>query len=266
MRSLLFLLLTIPFISLAQTPFAIVELTDSLRPSGGELIKEFLVKGKPMKGICEYWQVLEEAKTQAQALGANCLLVAEHILPNALECHKLKVQALIIPEPEPYEKEILWSRARKLKIENFQASTQNRPGVAGPVTVMTYTISINIINGKHRIESKALFYPRDSYFLQTDDSSDVLAYCQVHFDLTEISARKFTKAIQEEDWSNYSGSELERRLQQLHKAIHSEHLILSDEYSKAVQTNPSSLAVWQAKAQRELAELEAYSEKELVLE
>ncbi len=266
MRCILLAYLLLPLLLVAQSPFAVVELTDSLRPSGGELIKEFLVKGKPVKGICEYWQVLEEAKAQVRELGANCLVVVEHILPNTLECHKLRIQALIIPDPELYEKEIPWSRARLLRIENFQASTQNRPGLAGPVTVLSYSTSINIFNGKCSLTAKALFFPRDSYFVITEDSVSVLAYCQVLFDLTEISARRFVKAVQEEDWGNTSGSELERQLNQLYRSIHSEHLIISDEFSEAVQTDSNNLAIWQARTQQQLSELEAHTVKEFILE
>lgn len=266
MRCLFSLLFTIPFLSLAQQPFAVIELTDSLRPSGGELIEEFLVKGKPMKGICEYWQVLEEAKAQALELDANCLVVVDHILPNALECHKLRVQAMMIPDPELYEKEIPWTRVRTLRIENFQASKQNRPGLAGPVTVVTYSTSVNIFNGKCSFTTKALFFPRDSYFVVTEDSAAVLAYCQVLFDLSEISARQFVKAVQEEDWSNTSRGELERQLKQLYRAIHTEHLIISDEFSEAVQTDPNNLTIWQTRTQQQLSELEAYTIKEFMLE
>ncbi len=97
------LLMSAFFIARGQAPFAIVELLHEPKPVGREL-STFTVKPKWLKGICEYWQLLEIAEEQAKSLGANCIVVEEHVPPKgASGCHRVRVKALEIQEPEKFE-------------------------------------------------------------------------------------------------------------------------------------------------------------------
>ena len=91
--------MTITFTAMGQSPFAVVELHHEQKPVGEE-VSVFTVKAKPLKGICEYWQLLEIAEEKARSLGANCMVVTEHKSPQgALGCHRIEVRALDIKKP-----------------------------------------------------------------------------------------------------------------------------------------------------------------------
>lgn len=258
------LLLLFPYSLSAQSPFAIVELSDQPRPIGGELIATLDIKPKPMKGLCPYWTILEEAERQAKELGGNCLVITEHQLPRSSKgCHRITAQVLLLEDAQPFEKEIAWHPDRRLTYGNFHASPDNRPGQASAASGFGYTLSSSPISGRHVITISSTFYPRESYFQPEDDSLFVLGHEQLHFDITELFARKFHQRILEEV---NTAEDVNFQLQRIQRSLQSEWEIYQNAYDASTYEDPSRQPEWKAKVWQELEELSAFSEKTIEMD
>lgn len=64
---------------------------------------------------------------------------------------------------------------------------------------ISYSWSLNRANGKNEFvyEVKSNFYPNLSWVKGGKDNPNLLAHEQLHFDISELHARKFRKAIKE---------------------------------------------------------------------
>lgn len=267
MRTTLSLLLVAFLVSpmLAQAPFAVVELDDEPRPIvGGELLGIIEVKPKVLKGLCEYWTILEEAKQQANDMGANCLLITEHKVPrSSAGCHRLTAQALKLEDVRLYEKEIPWHPERKLTIEDFQASTENRPSLASTAMSIGYQVVTSPSTGKSTVIVTNTFFPRDSYFKPEEENSDyILAHEQAHFDISELFARTFLKRIQEE---LNTAEDIGFQLQRIYRDLQSDREVYQSAFDAETFEQPGMLPSWEEKIATELHELEAFASKTIEL-
>ena len=248
--------------AVGQSPFAVVELHHEHKPVGEEL-SVFTVKAKPLKGICEYWQLLEIAEEKAKSLGANCIVVEEHLSPKgALGCHRIQVKALNIQEPEKFERRIEWHPNRLLTLDNFQGPIEQRPAQAGSATVFTYRYFTDPFFGKVHFEVLAYFYPQESYFKPQVDSVYILAHEQLHFDLTELYARKFFKAISTELDPE---QDLNTQISYLYEKIQRAHRLRQDAFDAEVYASPDQHEKWREEVDRELAGMSAFAEKSGIL-
>lgn len=243
----------------AQTPFAIVELSDQPRPVGGELLTVLNLKPSPLKGRCAYWTMLEEAERQARELGGNCLIITEHQLPRSSRgCHRITAQVVRLKDAQPFEKQISWHPDRRLEVANFQASTAHRPGQASSASGFGYTLSSSPIQGRHVVTVSSTFYPRESYFKAGEDSLFILEHEQIHFDITELFARKFLQRILEEV---NTAEEVHFQLQRIQRGLQSEWDIYQNAYDASTYEEPHRQSEWKEKVWQELEALSAYSDK-----
>lgn len=263
MRCILIAFLVIPLFSLAQTPFAIVELHDTPRPQSGQLLTEIIIKPKPLKRLCDYDQLLAEAVKQAKEAGANCLIIDKHDSPqSAVGCHRVEGRALLLEDPGPFEKEIYWHSDRKLTIADFRGSTENRPATASTHCGFTITYTNDRLNGNVLVTISTEFYPRDSYFNAMEDSLYVLEHEQLHFDISEVYSRKFAKMALEQvntagDWAN--------EIHALYQSVYSEMIVRQDAYDAASYEDKHQLTTWQEMIGEELKDLEEYDLDQLTI-
>lgn len=263
MRCILTALLTIPLFSLAQTPFAIVELHDTPRPQSGQLLTEIIIKPKPLKRLCDYDQLLREAVRQAKEAGANCLVIDHHDSPqSAVGCHRLEGRAMRLVDVGPFEKEIYWHPGRKLTIADFRASTDNRPAAASTHCGFTIAYTNDLMTGKVLLTVSTAFYPRDSYFKITEDSIFVLAHEQLHFDISEVYSRRFIKMAMEQvntagDWAN--------EIHALYQSVYSEMIVRQDAYDSASYEDRNQLTAWQKTINKELTDLKEFDLLEITI-
>jgi hypothetical protein len=211
---------------------------------------------------CNYEAVLDFVKSKARAMGANAIKIIEVRPPDIWvdPCQKIKAEAYKIGDISSLEREIIWHKARKLKIRDFKASTENRPFVAA--TSSTFRAkSWSVPYKKYGMfEVEAVFFCRNSYFKNDPDSIATLAHEQIHFDITELFARRLVQRVQEKQ---ISFEDLNTKVQPIVDELSNELQQLNDKFDSEVYPDPSKEAKWQEFIKLELEKMAAFENKQL---
>ncbi len=243
--------------------FVVFKLNDTPHLPDAEEIGEVGIKDGSFTLRCDFESVLALAEMEARRMGANAIKIYEHKYPDAWStCHRIKAKALKIADVRPFEKEIKWHAQRKLKREDFKASPLNRPFEAATNTSLSYGWYGSPITGKVTVTIKSVFHCHSSYFKNTLNPAQTLAHEQGHFDITEIHARKLTKAFQEQVKSM---KDLEQQHGQIFSKIRSEWEKAQDQYDYDIYNDITKQKIWFEKIQADLDSLSAWSLKELVI-
>lgn len=92
-----------------------------------------------------------------------------------------------------------WNESRKLTWEDFKASPdQTSDGVALTASGITFGYSVKTSGSKiidFSTSVEAHFYPNQSWYIKDKENAYVLAHEQLHFDITELYARKFRQQL-----------------------------------------------------------------------
>ena len=88
---------------------------------------------------------------------------------------------------------------------------------------------------------------------------DVLAHEQLHFDISEVYARKLYKALIEQQ---HNKADLNSTANPIFNDILKQLTIKQDEYDADVYEHPEHQQYWKEWVVKELERLEAYAEKE----
>lgn len=241
--------------------FAIIE-SDSITLDDQVLIAEIQIKEKGFTVNCDYDSVKRLAAHKAKEMGGNCLYITEHKTPdNKSTCHRIKANVLKISDPQKYETEISWHLKRRLKIENFKANTDKRPFQAATYSMIRYYASSSIISGKPKAYIQSVFNSDLSYFKRSDHDAYVLHHEQLHFDITEIYARKFRKIIIE---NNLSFIEFSDQHNSIFTKIQEELALKQDEYDSEVYEDRTLQDKWNDWVKSELKKYEEYANPEIV--
>ncbi len=101
----------------------------------------------------------------------------------------------------------------------------------------------------------AHFYPEKSW-RKTEADAHVLEHEQLHFDITELYARKFRQRISKLKLSNTIGEQLKK----IHNTINKELAVFQDVYDTETDfsRNPEHQARWKAEIANQLAALSKY--------
>lgn len=211
---------------------------------------------------CNYEAVLQLASSEARKMGANCLQIIEHKLPNPLgsTCHRIKAVAYRVADITPYEIEIAWHPERKLKKADFKGSIANRPFQAATASSVSYMYQGRIIDGHVVVSVSSTFRCLDSYFKDSPYDKETLAHEQGHFDITEIHARKLLKAFKDEI---KDVKDLESRGNTIYNRIGHDWQLMQDAYDSAVYGDPVSQIFWLEKIKQDLQALNAFEKKEI---
>ncbi len=242
-------------------PFAVFELDDKFDIQAVP-VGEVRIKDSGLTIDCDYETVLNLAKEKARAMGANCLKIYEHKLPSPMSstCHRIRAKAYRLDDVTPYEKEIAWHKARKLKRADFKGSTENRPFEAATQSGIQYRYGGRLYQGKVRFSVRTVFNCQGSYFKGTANVEETLAHEQLHFDITEIYARKLIRAVQTEI---QTAADLEQKTGRIYQQIVNECATEQDKYDSEVYADRSKQSLWSLKVRQELESLNAYADKEV---
>ena len=166
---------------------------------------------------------------------------------------------LLFIQDEPV---ISWSEDYKLTWQDFNARPENiGSAVATTASGITFGFSIKESNGKvvdFTTNVKAHFYPNHSWYKKDYATNHVLVHEQLHFDITELHARKFRQRIKSLPRSN----DIKQKLKNLHKTIEKELAEMQNLYDS--QTNFSrekeNQLKWQLHIESELQKLSNFKE------
>ncbi|MDC8003385.1 DUF922 domain-containing protein [Aureisphaera galaxeae] len=107
---------------------------------------------------------------------------------------------LVSVSPPVEEEKIPWKEDRKLTWADFKGTPSgSEEFVASTNSGVTYSFSYSERNGVPKVEYKILsnFYPNLSWYRPAKVSDYILGHEQLHFDISELHARKLKKALSE---------------------------------------------------------------------
>lgn len=161
------------------------------------------------------------------------------------------------------ENVIAWEASHKLSWEDFKAKPNSASSaVAITASGLTFGFSVNEVDKKivsFTTQVEAHFYPDKSWYKPDEINETTLAHEQLHFDITELHARKFREGISQLKVSQ----NLVKELRQLHKDINAALEAYQDTYD--TESNFSRYTnkqlEWQQKVTAEIEQLNAFAHK-----
>lgn len=158
---------------------------------------------------------------------------------------------------------ISWSTSYKLSWSDFKGKPNQRVSAVA-VTASGISFGYTIKETDRQVvdfstEVYAHFYPEKSWYKSERANSHILGHEQLHFDITELYARKFRYRISKLKLSNAIKSELKA----LQKSINLELKQLQDQYDTEsnYSRNFEAQAKWEAYVAEELKKLSKYGSK-----
>ena len=224
------------------------------------LIGTIATKHNGFSGDCNLRQVKRAAEKEAKEIGGNLIFITKHKLPNTLlnPCHRIRGNIYSVPNPEAFEKEILWNPNRKLQVRDFKGSTLDKPYVAATNTYFGYSTSVKSEENLVIVEVDTYFDCELSYFKNNKNQSLVLNHEQLHFDITELYARKFIQRLHQEI-KNFE--DLITNVERIGNEVNKELLLKQEAYDKAVYSDLSQQSYWDKWTETGLRELDMYNSK-----
>jgi hypothetical protein len=213
---------------------------------------------------CDYRNLVEQASEQARRLGANVLRIYEHRQPVLWgnNCHYIQAKALRVNDLTPYEKEILWHPARRLRQVDFKAAAVGRPFDAATNSFLRYRYFNHAREGVALVRVENVFDCHLSYFRDAPDAAYILAHEQAHFDISEIYARRLARALQQQV-SNLQ--QLDSKQEPLYEQTITELRAMQALFDHDVHLSVHNHQVWQAIIARQLSTLEPYARKTVTI-
>lgn len=158
------------------------------------------------------------------------------------------------------EESILWDENYRLEWSDFKGNPNlNSGAVAITASGLTFdfsarTTSTQLVDFTATVE--AHFYPSQSWYKKEDVNNIVLAHEQLHFDITELHARKLRQQIDEASFSTNIKTEISKlhgNINKELKAFQNKYDSESD-YSRSIETQQE----WQIFVQQELKKVSKY--------
>ena len=172
------------------------------------------------------------------------------------------VALLVVQFTFAQDKELPWRKDFKLTYSDFEARpNKNHPYAAITYSGMSYGFNAQVVNGKVEVdyEVKSFFVANKSWMKMHLADENLLAHEQLHFDITELFARKLRKQLSEMTFTENVKAEIRKAYQEQHEAK-KEYQHLYDEetnHSKRIKQQKE----WEIKVAKELEELKNFASK-----
>ncbi len=160
------------------------------------------------------------------------------------------------------EEKIQWRNSRLLTWEDFKAEPdESLPFSANTNSGISYSWSYSTASGKPdlKYEVSSNFYPYKSWVKDIENEAYLLSHEQLHFDISELHARKLRQAL-----DNYiPGRSIRQDLKSIYNNIESERSAMQNLFDKESQHSENREAEirWRNFVAKELKKLEAYSKR-----
>jgi len=161
---------------------------------------------------------------------------------------------------QPVENSILWQNNDRLEWSDFKgkpdlkmdAAALTASGIALELSAKTTKNSLI----EYKVKVEARFYPDQSWYKKKFANSFVLAHEQLHFDITELHARKLRQKIDQAILS----IQINKEIDHLNKIINKELKAMQEEYDRDsnYSRNKETQRKWQSLIQKELKKLSKY--------
>lgn len=160
----------------------------------------------------------------------------------------------------PTEEQLVWDEAYRLSWSDFRAAPQEDvDAVAITASGLSSSLSARTTSTRlvdYTITITANFYPDKSWYKPERVDEIVLAHEQLHFDITELNARKLRKKIAEYNFTLNIKSELNILVNNANKelAVMQEQYDSQSNYSMEIEGQKK----WQIYVRNELKKLASY--------
>ncbi len=161
---------------------------------------------------------------------------------------------------QPNDNSLLWDESYKLKWTDFRGLPNDNIDAAA-ITASGITLDLTAKTSQAQlIEFNAIvearFYPDQSWYRKEMASSFILSHEQLHFDITELYARKFRQQIDNTTFSIH----IKKELSKLNKLINKDLKAMQEKYDKDsnFSRNVETQRKWQHYIQSELLKLYKY--------
>jgi len=154
-----------------------------------------------------------------------------------------------------------WEHGYRLQWSDFEATPTRHSNIAA-VTASGISFSYSAKTSETRLLDysftvKADFYPEQSWYLKDRVNANILNHERLHFDITELYARKFRQRIKNTTFT----LDINRQMERLHDAINDEMEAMQNTYDTETRhsQNVEKQQEWQAKIILQLNKLAYYS-------
>ena len=166
----------------------------------------------------------------------------------------------LLAQGQETSEKILWNPA-PLDWKDFRGtSDKDSPFHANTSTGLSYSWSLRTGPGdaEFSYEVASFFIPQESWVLPGKASAYLLAHEQIHFDISELLARKLRSIM--EAFDPLSTENPKESLRQLYLSVDQERMNLQQQYDRETNhsQNPEAQAYWQDFVRKELEKTEAY--------
>lgn len=211
---------------------------------------------------CSFDEIIELFKKICRENGANLIKINEHKVPDLKSsCNRIDATLYKVPNYKTHENTIEWSKERKLTWFDFKrkpASDNISFGAETNCILALKSNTVTLIN-KPKIKVTNSFYCDESWVKTKNlDNNALLEHEQMHFDLSEIYARKLRKIISESKLNTFNLIKESNRLFYEYLALNKERQIL---YDKETNHGTDSLEQkkWKKMIETELQQLNEFA-------
>lgn len=155
---------------------------------------------------------------------------------------------------------IVWRKDSLLTVADFKAKGHGKNGPMGYTTSCIFLYP-NESGGQLVFSVEALFIKSKSYIVESSDY--VLKHEQLHFDISELYARKLRKMIADKDFKKVSN--VSQVLQNMYNKASQDCFKEQEKYDNETNhgLNAARQQVWIDDIKKQLADMDAYSNTEV---
>ena len=158
------------------------------------------------------------------------------------------------------EETMTWDASRKLTWEDFKADPDlESDAVALTASGITFGYSVKT-SGKRIIgfstSVEAHFYPHKSWYLKGHSNDHILGHEQLHFDITELYARKFREQLKRLKVNQNLKEQMNRLHTAINEALNETQKRYDEQSSHSINTEMQKQ--WESFIAKALADLEHY--------
>ena len=219
---------------------------------------------KGFSSNCSYDAIIENFKNICRQNGANILNIIEHKLPDQWSsCDRVEAIIYKVPDYKVHEKEIEWSKDRKLTWNDFKGKSSSDPSNnAGAESNCGFGFKTNTVRvfDKVKVNIVNTFDCNASWvLLENKKSFELLEHEQLHFDLSQLYARQLRKKLAETKMNLFNFSKESK------KAFDEIFLLYGErqsQYDKETNHGINNIEQnkWKKNIEKELNDLESYAE------
>ncbi|MDX1761505.1 MAG: DUF922 domain-containing protein [Christiangramia sp.] len=153
---------------------------------------------------------------------------------------------------------ISWQESRPLTWADFKADPDNSNSYsANTNSGISYSWNYSTASGEPILEFEVLsnFYPNRSWVKDIEDEDYLLAHEQLHFDISELHARKLRKALNDYE----IGRNIRQDLRRIYDKVEKERVAMQNEFDRETSHSENNTAEMQWR-KFIASELEKYDE------